>query len=335
MIKKTKKTLYMFYKAGDNLLTHDGVELAGYLSFLTMLAFFPFLVFLFAILGAIGETELGTRYIAIVVENAPPNVLNAILPRIHEIVSGPPMTLLTVAILGALWTASSIVEGVRTVLNRAYHVVTPPSYYWRRTLSILQMLVLTVILIVAMMALVFAPIVMNKIAGIFITFNSATYLTGETQQVFPFIKAQWEIIGKLMAAAVMLFFVSALYYTLPNVKQRWRRTLPGALIVVLGWLIVARVYGYYLMNFNQMNIIYGSLANIIAFLVFFYIQNIVFIYGAEFNYLLERSLGHKIEQKEQVALEEQSVAGSNEVELTPKKKIRKKTAGKKKRGKKQ
>ena len=74
----------------------------------------------------------------------------------------------------------------------------------------------------------------------------------------------------------------------------------AAAIVVFGWLMVVKVYTYYLLHFNQMNLIYGSLANIIAFLVFFYIQNIVFIYGAEFNYLLERKLGHKIEEKEKV-----------------------------------
>ena len=50
--------------------------------------------------------------------------------------------------------------------------------------------------------------------------------------------------------------------------------------------------------------VYGSLANIIVFLLFFYIVNVIFIYGAEFNYLLEKYLGHKIIQKEEVAPEQ-------------------------------
>jgi membrane protein len=304
-MQKIKNALHMIYKAGDNLVDHDGVELAGYLSFLTMLAFFPFLVFLFALLGALGETNIGIEYVHSILDQAPKYIANAIMPRIEEIISGPPPALITISILGAIWTASSIVEGVRTVLNRAYHVQTPPNYYWRRSISILQMVLLTLFLIVAMFALVLIPNLFTKIYAIF---SGADYVAGRepTMHDIPFFGLEWEFIRQSLFITTLLFFVSALYHILPNVKQSWLRTLPGAAIVVFGWLMVVKAYTYYLLHFNQMNLIYGSLANIIAFLVFFYIQNIVFIYGAEFNYLLERKLGHKIEEKEKVKVTKKS-----------------------------
>ena len=80
-----------------------------------------------------------------------------------------------------------------------------------------------------------------------------------------------------------------------------------------------------------MNLIYGSLANIIAFLVFFYIENIVFIYGAEFNYLLEKSLGHKIEEKEETSDSSGEIKLTEKPQEVPKKKTRRKSSDKNKK----
>ena len=81
-------------------------------------------------------------------------MVQALSPRIRGNPSGPPQGLLTVAILGAIWTASSAVEGYRTVLNRACRVATPPAYVWRRLLSIAQTLILSFVVVLAMMVLV-------------------------------------------------------------------------------------------------------------------------------------------------------------------------------------
>ncbi len=286
------------------MVNHDGVEHAGYLSFLVLLAFFPFLVFFVAILGALGETSAGSHLIHLIVDNAPQHMVAAIVPRIDEILSGPPQGLLTISILGTIWTSSSIVEGMRTVLNRAYHVHTPPNYYLRRALSIGQLLLLTLILIVAMLALVIVPIVFNKLFGVFITYQT---INGQSQEALPqvsFFAGEWELLRYVFAFAVLLFFISGLYYFLPNVKQKWRDTIPGALITLIGWAIAARGITYYLSHYNQFNLVYGSLASMIAFLVFFYIINMIFIYGAEFNYLLEQYLGHKIIQRQEVSPEQ-------------------------------
>src|SRR5690606_16203080 len=111
-----------------------------------------FLVFFVAIVGFIGQSELGTKFIDLFITGQllPDEVKAAILPRIEEIMSGPPQGLLTIAIIGTIWTASSAVEGVRTILNRAYRVSTPPAYWWRRLFSIMQFLVLVAIIIIVM-----------------------------------------------------------------------------------------------------------------------------------------------------------------------------------------
>jgi hypothetical protein len=45
----------IFYRAGDHLVDNDGIEFAGYLTFLSLLALFPFLVLIVATAGFIGQ----------------------------------------------------------------------------------------------------------------------------------------------------------------------------------------------------------------------------------------------------------------------------------------
>ncbi|NBX02775.1 MAG: YihY/virulence factor BrkB family protein [Alphaproteobacteria bacterium] len=253
---------------------HDGIEHAGYLAFLGLLSLFPFLVLLVAVAGWLGQGNAGAQFISTLLEGLPQHVVGALTPRIEEIISGPPQGLVTIAIVGALWTASSAVEGIRTVLNRAYHVATPPAYIWRRSLSVLQLLVFTFVLIVCMLFVVFVPIFLQHVE----TFLGTKFLA--THEILVNNLLFW------LMPCVLFLSVSAIYYVIPNIKLRFLSVMPGALTVVVGWLLAAHLLTIYLLDFEQVNLIYGSLGGIIAALLFFYICNIVFIFGAELNYQL-------------------------------------------------
>lgn len=284
--KHIKNALMLLYRAGDNLVENDGMELSGYLTFLSLLALFPFLVLIVATAGFFGQGEVGAQFIEFTINHLPASAVNAIRPRIDEIMSGPPQGLLTVAILGAIWTASSAVEGMRTVLNRAYQVSEPPNYYFRRFLSILQILLFTVLIIIIMTVLVLAPLFLVS-------------LTAATGVRIPVEIETFFVEDFLYVAGAMLFVaIASLYYWLPNIKQSLWAVVPGALMVVGLWIAGAGLVTFYLDNVNQLNIIYGSLSGFIATLIFFYVMNVIFIYGAEFNHELLIAMGKKIIEKE-------------------------------------
>lgn len=281
-----RKSCLLLYRSGDNLVENDGIELAGYLTFLALLALFPFLVLIVATAGFIGQGNLGTQFIELIVSHLPSESISSIRPRIDEIMSGPPQGLLTVSILGAIWTASSAVEGLRTVLNRAYQVSEPPNYYWRRALSILQIMLFTLLIIVVMSVLVLAPLMVTHFTGF------TGLLLSESIERFIVSDFIW-VGGSLLFVAV-----ASLYYWLPNIKQTMFAVVPGALLVVVMWVLGAALVTFYIDNVSQVNIIYGSLSGFIATLIFFFVMNIIFIYGAEFNHELLIALGKKIIEKE-------------------------------------
>jgi len=288
-------TMYAIIRdAVVNMIKHDGVEHAGYLAFLGLLSLFPFLVFVFAVIGFIGQGEAGSAFITSVLENAPGHITDALKPRIIEIISGPPQGLLTVSILGTIWTASSAVEGLRTTLNRAYHVHTPPAYWFRRTLSIIQLMLFTCILITGMLAVVFIPLLLSHLEGwLGIQFIS-TYQHFISTMIF------FGAIGTLFLA------ICYIYYIIPNIKQSFLSVAPGALMVVVSWLWAANLFTLYLANVDQVSLIYGSLGGIIAALLFFYICNVIFIFGAELNCQIVHYFGMKVTQRDETGNEDSS-----------------------------
>jgi membrane protein len=276
--------LASFYRAGVNTVEHDGVEHAGYLAFLGLLALFPFLVFVTALAGCIAAGQAGRQFVQMVLTHLPPGLVQGLAPRVTEIISGPPQGLLTVSVLGALWTSSSALEGYRTVLNRAYRVANPPAYHWRRLLSIAQVLGLSFLVVMAMLALVFLPIAWGKLDAAF----NKSGMTLTSRQIF------------CVSLAVIFLGVSVAYYFLPNLKQSIHAVAPGAALVTLLWIVAARLLALYLARFSQVNLVYGSLGSVIAALSFFYVNNVIFIYGAELNCLLKIAHGERIEPKQPV-----------------------------------
>lgn len=284
-----KRFLKSFWDAVYYTVHHDGIEHAGYLAFLGLLALFPFLVFFTAIAGFLGESQVVQELADVVMSGMHQDLIQALTPRVKEITEGPPQGLLTLAIIGAIWTASSAVEGLRTILNRAYHVATPPAYIWRRLLSIGQFLVLTVIIFAAMFGLIFLPAMWGYFVQQF-----------EIKDIEELVVPYLSYIRYFVAGLVLFLGVATSYYILPNIKQSLRSVAFGAFLVVVGWLGVTYGFTAYLTNFKQVNIIYGSLGGVIVALLFFYILAVIYIFGAEFNYFYEKATGHKIEQKEEV-----------------------------------
>jgi membrane protein len=264
-----------------NAVLHDGVEHAGYLSFLLMFTIFPFLVFFVAMLSFFGNTSLSNVVVDAIMASEWAMFIDALKPRILEITSGPPQSLLTLAILSAIWTASSIFEAIRTILNKAYRAQTMRRYVLRRLLSILEFILTIIITVVAVAALVLLPALWSALYE--------SLLEIYTHPVLTLLKPETE---NIRHTALLLFgfgLLSALYYFLPNVKHTWTSTWPGTILVLSCWYVFSWTFKNYLTIFHSISVIYGSLAGVIIALFYFYICSFIFIVGAEFNYNLAKA----------------------------------------------
>ncbi|WP_410528556.1 YihY/virulence factor BrkB family protein [Rickettsiales endosymbiont of Peranema trichophorum] len=283
-VTKLKQAVLCVVRAIYDTIAHDGVEHAGYLAFLLMFTIFPFLVFFVAIVGAIGDKQLANTLVSLILESSWATFIDALIPRILEITSSPPQSLLTLAIISAIWTASSLFEGIRTALNKAYRVRVAPGYLLRRLFSFIEFAGMVTIVVLLLLVLVVLPSIWNYLYDL-LSLGQKQYIGAVN--VVSLMTSVAQTIRYLVLIVFGFIFVAGLYYFLPNRKQKLLYTLPGSLIVLSGWIISSVVFKVYLQLFHSISIIYGSIAGIIIALLYFYICSLIFIFGAELNYQIE------------------------------------------------
>ena len=264
-------------------INQDGVEHAGYLAFLSILSLFPFLIFLFTISTYFGNSENFTEFVQISLSHLPEGIAQSLSPRIDEIVYGPPQGLLTIAIIGIIWTASSAVEGLRTILNRAFRVPSPPSYLLGRSLSILQFIIITITILTTITTFVILPAILRKLENI-VGIDLSPYY-------------DWFYFRQLLIILILFMTSSMLYQHITDVSLKFSQTVPGACMAIALWVLILKLFGIYLTKFNQFSLVYGSLAGIIGAMMFFYLVSLAFIIGAQFNYHFDRVYGKKLRRE--------------------------------------
>ena len=259
---------------------HNSNTLAGNMAFLGMLSFFPFLIFLVALSGFMGQTAVGQEAINLFLENLPGEVAAIIRPPIDGIIRNTGGEILTISILFALFSASSGVEAARTAITRAYgEEYTAPM--WRRHLESLLLVVLAAILAIASMGLLVAgpPFVaaveqfFNVPDNIRHTLNLARFGIGPLAMFI----ALW---GLYMALSPHRHF-QKLYHA------------PGALLAVMVWMGTGVGFSTYLKFAPNLDLAYGSLAGVLIAQIFFFVVSIGFILGAELNACYARNHAQK------------------------------------------
>ena len=85
--------------------------------------------------------------------------------------------------------------------------------------------------------------------------------------------------------ALLMFFlmISFNYYRMPEKKVKFAEIIPGSIFASVGLLIVTFLYSFYTAKIANYDIIYGSLATIVALMFWFFFLAWVFILGMLFN----------------------------------------------------
>jgi membrane protein len=94
----------------------------------------------------------------------------------------------------------------------------------------------------------------------------------------------WSIAKWPVLVLIMMLLLGLMFWIAPDVEQprfRWI-TIGGAATLVV-WAIVSFGFGLYVANFGSYDATYGTLAGVIAFLVWLYLSNCAVLLGVEIN----------------------------------------------------
>jgi membrane protein len=237
---------------------------AAALAYYFVLALFPFLIFLSVVVARLPLPDFFGQVMGLIALLVPASSMGPLKNLIRAILSTH-SRVLTFGILFTLWSASSGFTALIDALNTAYQVSETRRYWKTRSLAVGLTFSVGCLLVVALALLLVGPILSARLTEAF------------------GMRTLWACVRWAVAIACTVVAVELLYFVAPNTKQRFRSTLPGALIAVGGWIGLSDLLGIYFRYFSSYSRGYGSLGVALAFSIWLYWTGFLVLIGAQFN----------------------------------------------------
>jgi membrane protein len=254
---------------------------AAQLSYYALLALFPALIFLTALMGLFSVQRFMPELMNYLQDVLPADALSMVQRFLTQVAEGSGANILSLGGLGALWASSSGVTAIMEALNVVFDVKEDRRPFWRiRLIAILLTIGLAGFVILSLALVLYGPTIAGWIAAL-MGFGTAFTWTWTV--------LQWPII-----AILMLIVVAAIYHICPDRPlKRWRWLTPGSVFAVLMWLLVSLAFKAYVDNFGDYNKVYGSIAGVIVLMLWFYWSGMVLLLGGEINAEIEAAAERK------------------------------------------
>jgi membrane protein len=258
------------------VLDDDVSGLSAEMTYRTLLALFPFLLFLAGLTSAIDTVfnipDLTDQIVNKAGEVMPEDAQSVLRSFTDELVTSQGAGAIIFGLLGSLWAASSAVGTAMKALNRIYDVEETRPFLKKTLLQIGLTLIFGGLIVVATLLFATGGLLAGGIGDLF----------GWNEQV----SRAWSLVTPVLAFALILLAVGTLFWLGPASQSQFHWVTPGALVFLVGWLIFTVLFALYLSNFGSYNRVYGSLAAVIILLIWLYWTNMILFIAAELNAVL-------------------------------------------------
>jgi membrane protein len=269
-----------FYELGRRLwhesLQDEVLGRAAQLSYYILLALFPMLLVLTALMGVFSVENYMPELMSYLRQVLPNDALSMVERFLKQVAEGSGTNILSLGGLGALWASSSGMTAIMDALNVVYGVKTDSRPFWRvRLIAIVLTIGLAGFVILSLTLVLYGPSIGAWIAD-FVGLGWA------------FIVA-WNLLQWPVVVGIMLLVVGAIYYVCPDIQQDWRWVSPGSAFAVAMWLVVSLGFKLYVDNYGNYNKVYGSIAGVIVLMLWLYWSGMVLLVGGEVNAEIEKA----------------------------------------------
>jgi membrane protein len=248
---------------------------AAQLAYYFLFALFPFFLFLTALLGYLPITGLMDQIMELMARVMPAEALKLVESNLYELTADQRGGLLSFGIAVALWTSSSAIAAVSDALNRAYGVRESRPYWKVRGAAILLTIAFSAFIILSLVLLMFGPQIGRWMA--------------DQVGLGPAFEITWNIARWPVIIFFLIFGMAVLYYFTPDVEHGWKWITPGSVFAVILWILASLGFSYYVNNFGDYNVTYGSIGAIIVLLTWMYVSGLVILIGGEINSVIEHA----------------------------------------------
>ena len=252
----------------------DCLSIAAQLSYYFALALFPALLFVVSLASYLPYNVI-SDVVAALDPIAPPEVLEIIRKQLESIVAGEAPGVLTIGILGALWSSSGAMTSIVSALNTAYDVPETRPWWKVRLVAIGLTLALVVFVLLSFMLIIAGP-------------EAGRWLTGWLGLSDAFDTA-WRVIRWPLVFTLATSGIALVFYFAPDADQDWIWITPGSILTTVLWVIFSMGFRLYVTQVGDYTATYGALAGAAILLLWLYFSGLALLIGGELNSELEHA----------------------------------------------
>lgn len=245
----------------------DVTGLSAQLAYFFLLSLFPFLLFLVTLFGFL-PIEIDS-IMGILETYLPEDAYKMIESNITMLANNRSGSLLSISLIGTLWSASNGFNAVRKSFNKALRVQKQRPFIIARLIAIGLMFLMVIVIVVALTLQVFGRVIGEYVFDFF----------GLTGSFFD----SWNTVRWTVSSLTFFVVFMFLYKLGPDERIHWKHTIWGTLFATLGWQIASLGFSFYVNTLGNYSAAYGSLGTVIILMIWFYITGIIITLGGVIN----------------------------------------------------
>ena len=260
-----------FRRAFWRVLMHGQLAVAKAAAYSSILTFFPAILVITSILETAHGTEGFVREMASALGWVLPPGPNSIAMNFFHSRQQHTVRLLTSAAIVTVLAASGVMISWMEGFRKAYAMQNTWGFWKERAIAFY---------------LVFLALLPLGFATVLVVFGNQIedWMQRESMHLFrPLVFVFWVFMRWIIAILASICCTALIYHHGVPKTQSWRRVMPGAVLATFLWFPATMFFGWYVTNYANYSVVYGSLSAAIALLVWLYILSIIVLLGAEFN----------------------------------------------------
>ncbi len=258
---------------------------ASSVAFNFFIAVFPALIFLFTLIPYIPVEGFQTELLNLTQDVMPSEAFKGIKETLDDLIIRKRTDLLSLGFIMALIFSINGISTLIDAFNATYHSFENRPAVNKWLISVVLVFIFFILVFTATILIIF-----SKMGRDYLINND---ILRENFTLFSLQIGKWMIVITLLLMAI-----SFLYYFAPARREKWKFFTPGSITATLFVILSSLAFSFFVNNFANYNLFYGSLGTIIVLLLWMYINAIVLIIGFELNASISNVRLTKITKKD-------------------------------------
>jgi membrane protein len=252
--------------------------LAAQMAYQFLFTLAPGLLFLWHLLGLFGTDPAKLHQMLVILKSFLPGdpkvqeILDTVVANV--VVTGSSGILSNFGILLGIWLGTLFISTISHALSRTHGVVEDRNWWTKYIISFFLLFWFGITILFCFNAVVFG----ETLAGVAeVNFQLAIPLQEWVVFVSPFL-----------TGLALIGLALALYLLTPENYLTIRQALPGAIFFAIGWILVTKLFQFYVTKYDRYNPTYLALASIIVLMTWMYLTCLFLLLGGKLNAILRR-----------------------------------------------